>query len=351
MESTFHVNNQNSSPEMNIPYDDESASDCESSITTSSSSSSSDGFQRRLRFDNVSVEIPDSERSYELIRRRFLAGIGDTAVVVAVHRKNWSEDSVGQARVRAFKIYGNALKNKYGNNGDGDGDGDGGAANLKFGWYGGDKQKIIKILRHGFSYEDLLRNNHGAVLLSPVDSPASCVEDSVEDEDGLRHVLLCRVLLGRSELIKPGSGQTHPSSNKYDSGVDSYDNPKKYLIWSSNMNTHILPEFVVTFKVNKPAQLSSTGVVSRMKNVMRMPRSPWISFPQLTSVLARFLTPDAIALISKYHRDYRERRISRPELIQKVRQIAGDKMLIGIIRSFKSTKGMSFDFRGNHNNN
>ncbi|KAH9611754.1 hypothetical protein KSS87_009018 [Heliosperma pusillum] len=333
---------ESSTLEINIPYNDESpSSDCESSVT----SSSGDGYERRL-FDDVAVEIPEGERSYELIRRRFIAGVEDTAVVVAVHRKNWTDDLLGQARVDAFKIYGNALKNKHG-------DGYGGAANVKFGWYGGNKQRMIKILKHGFSYEDLIMNNHGAVLLSSLDSLVSCMEDSVEDEDGLRHVLLCRVLLGRSELIKPGSSQTNPSSNNYDSGIDSYDNPKKYVIWSSNMNTHILPEFVVTFKVDKASQLSSTGVVSGMKNVMRMPRSPWISFPALTSVLGRFLAPDAITLISKYHKDYRERRISRPELIQKVRQIAGDKMLIAIIRSFKSTKDfkMSFDFYGNHNNN
>ena len=72
--------------------------------------------------------------------------------------------------------------------------------------------------------------------------------DSLEDmgthEDGLRHMLLCRVLLGRPELVHVGSGQTHPSSRDFDSGVGSFDNPKKYIIWSNNMNTPLLPDFV-----------------------------------------------------------------------------------------------------------
>ena len=38
------------------------------------------------------------------------------------------------------------------------------------------------------------------------------VQSSVVDEDGLRHVLLCRVILGNSELVHPGSKQCYPSS-------------------------------------------------------------------------------------------------------------------------------------------
>ena len=40
-------------------------------------------------------------------------------------------------------------------------------------------------------------------------------------------------------------------------------------------------------------------------NGMKMPASPWISFPALISVLGRFLPSDAITLISKYHQEYK----------------------------------------------
>lgn len=45
-----------------------------------------------------------------------------------------------------------------------------------------------------------------------------------------------------------GSEQCHPSSEEFDSGVDNLSAPRKYIVWSTHMNTHILPEFVVSFR-------------------------------------------------------------------------------------------------------
>lgn len=75
------------------------------------------------------------------------------------------------------------------------------------------------------------------------------LEDSTVDEDGLTYLLLCRVILGRSEPVYPGSTQNHPSSEVFDSGVDNLFAPKKYIVWSTHMNTHILPEYLISFRV------------------------------------------------------------------------------------------------------
>lgn len=71
--------------------------------------------------------------------------------------------------------------------------------------------------------------------------------NSVVDKDGLRHLLLSRVILGKAELVHIGSEQCHPSSEEFDSAVDNLSAPRKYIVWSTHMNTHILPEFVVSF--------------------------------------------------------------------------------------------------------
>lgn len=71
---------------------------------------------------------------------------------------------------------------------------------------------------------------------------------SVADENGLRHLLLCRVILGNQEEVLPGSKQLLPSSEEFDSGVDNCLAPKKYIIWSTHMNTHVLPEFIISFR-------------------------------------------------------------------------------------------------------
>ncbi|WZZ81262.1 hypothetical protein YC2023_101834 [Brassica napus] len=38
------------------------------------------------------------------------------------------------------------------------------------------------------------------------------------------------------------------SSPEFDSGVDDLASPKKYIVWSTHMNTHVLPEFLVCIK-------------------------------------------------------------------------------------------------------
>ena len=75
------------------------------------------------------------------------------------------------------------------------------------------------------------------------------MESAIVDDDGIKHILLCRVLLGKTELVNPFSTQCHPSSDDFQSGVDNLTSPKKFVVWSSQMNTHILPEFVISFKM------------------------------------------------------------------------------------------------------
>lgn len=74
------------------------------------------------------------------------------------------------------------------------------------------------------------------------------------DENGVRHLALCRVIMGNMEILQPGTGQFHPSSCEYDNGVDSIECPRYYVVWNMNMNTHIYPEFVVSFKVSSDAE-------------------------------------------------------------------------------------------------
>lgn len=75
------------------------------------------------------------------------------------------------------------------------------------------------------------------------------MKSSAVGKDGLRHLLLCRVILGKMEVVPEGSDQCRPSSEEYDSGIDSFSSPKEYMIWSNRINTHVLPEYVLSFKL------------------------------------------------------------------------------------------------------
>ncbi|KAJ7956243.1 Poly [ADP-ribose] polymerase [Quillaja saponaria] len=318
-----HMGTENSS---SATISDESSmvSDCESGVSGAN-------YEPCQFFDDGFIRLVKGDKVHNLIERRFLSGLGslgEQANVVAVHRNAYSSD-LGQARLLSFQIYTRATEKKCDGN-----------ANVKYAWYGtSGKDEIGQIVSHGFDHRGVLQNSglYGSgVYLSSDDSPLECVKTCNVDKDGLRHLLLCRVILGRQELVRPGSDQCHPSSEDYDSGVDNLIAPKKYIVWSSRMNTHILPEYVISFRA--PCQ---KGVL-RNAEPLRKPSSPWMPFPTLISVLSKFLPPASIALISKYHKDHKEKKISRHQMIQQVRQIAGDKLLLAVIKSFRA-KNFSAD--------
>lgn len=69
------------------------------------------------------------------------------------------------------------------------------------------------------------------------------------DENGVKHMVLCRVILGNSEVVEIGSKQFHASDPCFDTGVDDSQNPNSYIIWNMDVNTHIFPECTVAFKM------------------------------------------------------------------------------------------------------
>lgn len=71
------------------------------------------------------------------------------------------------------------------------------------------------------------------------------------DHAGEGHVVLCRVIVGNPEQVDVGSPRCHPSGDEFDSGVDDLEKPSWYIVWGTRMNTHILPEFVVSFKTSE----------------------------------------------------------------------------------------------------
>lgn len=302
--------------------DDSVVSDCESGVSGDSVSRRNRNRNRHNVFDERLVRLSEGDRARELIQSRLVRGmaassLGVKADVVSVHR-NACRSVMARARVQCFQIFARAVAKLRG-----------GDPNVKYAWYGASsKEEVADIIEHGFGTQPALNNG---LRLSPDDSPLKSVKRCGVDKDGVRHVVLCRVILGRVELVQPGSDQCGSSSEDYDSGVDSVSAPNEYIVWSSRINTHVLPEFVISFKFP-----SSKGHM-RIEEPVR-PSSPWMPFPALISVVSKVLPSSDIALISKFHTDYKEKKISRRELIQKVRTIAGDKLLVSVIKSFREKK-------------
>lgn len=316
----------------NSPYDDDddddqdldsgSVSDCESVVSGPNS-------EETRTINDELIELFQGDRLYEIIKRRFVTGLGSDGVLTNIvsMRRNSFSSFLGQARVQSFQIFAKAMEKK--------GDGN---ANLKYAWYGGARDEILEIISHGFSHcggggsgDEIYGRG---VYLTPDHSSIDSVKSSIADEDGLKHVLLCRVIMGKIEQIPIGSEQSHPSSEAFDSGVDNLICPNKYIIWSSHMNTRILPEYIISFR----AHPCSEGL-PKIQAPVRIPHSPWMPFGALISALSKLLPTDHIALISKYYSDHKERKISRQDLIRRVRRVAGDELLTSVITSFTNKQG------------
>lgn len=297
---------------------DQLVSDCESSVSGPS-------FDNSPIFTDGLIRVDEEERLHKIIEDRFIIGLGSLGTrtkVEAIYRNSFSS-LMSQARLQSFHIFSRAIEKKCGGN-----------PNIKYAWLGASRDEICKIISYGFSHCGLPEKNGlygGGISLSPDGSPIESVKSSTIDGCGLRHLLLCRVILGKMELVDPNTEQSHPSSEEFDSGVYNLLSPKRYIIWSTHMNTHILPEYVISFRA--PTCIEEyLGVQDRLKK----PSSPWMPFPSLISALSKFLPAPTISLIAKYHKEHREKKISRPELIRLVRKIAGDKLLISVIKQFRA---------------
>ncbi|KAG7607026.1 putative inactive poly [ADP-ribose] polymerase SRO5 [Arabidopsis thaliana] len=289
--------------------------DSEQDGSTISESGSCDSSSDRSFADELGLmELLEGDKAHDLIFRNCKSGLGDQCQILSVLRNGFR--NVGsRAKLKTFQVFQEAVQMKHGGHG---------GAKVKYGWCSVSKHELKTIFEYGFS--EPLRNDGSfgrGLYLSPDNSPLDCLKDSAsESEDGMRFLLLCRVLLGKSEIVPQGSTRSCPSSPEFDSGVDDLVSTKKYIVWSTHMNTHVLPEFLVCIK----APFNLTRSPKRL-------RSPWMAFPVLIKTLSKFLPPSQILVIQKHYKDQQNRRITRSELIQRVRSITGDKLLVHIIKA------------------
>ncbi|KAL0795365.1 hypothetical protein Bca101_066742 [Brassica carinata] len=278
---------------------------------SSSSSSSSSGSTILLRQGN---------QEHDVIKACFLSGLGPPlardATVVSV-RKNSTEGIATRAKYVAFRIFTEAMARK-----------NGGDPNVKYGWYAGSREEIERIVSYGFSSREIDGSRGVGVHLVPSKYSLFAAAGAEPDGEGLRHLLLCRVLLGKSEQIVSGSKQSHPSAVEFDSGVDDLQNPRKYVVWSSAMNSYILPGYIVSFRSPRLREIIRGGSPVR-------PSSPWVSLAALMSMLSKSMDASRMNLIMSTYNDFRKRKIQRDQLVRKMRQVAGDNLLAQIIKNHR----------------
>ena len=126
-------------------------------------------------------------------------------------------------------------------------------------WHGSDVTGINGIVQKGFVNlggvgKAKNANQFGiGIYLSPTHHPDNVImaaddQYSVRDKDGVKHMLLCSVLRGNVQQCKSGSN-AFVAEDGYNTGADRPTDPARYIVFQSQMNTNILPLYVVSFKL------------------------------------------------------------------------------------------------------
>ncbi|CAN0842987.1 Inactive poly [ADP-ribose] polymerase RCD1 [Linum grandiflorum] len=133
-----------------------------------------------------------------------------------------------------------------------------GDANVRYAWLASSSAALPTMMTYGLGYclPSATKFSYAVgIHLSAADQCQISASDCDVDENGTRHVIFCRVIMGNMEPLQPGSRQFHPSSEDFDNAVDNLENPRQYIVWNMNVNTHIVPEYVVSFKVSSEGDM------------------------------------------------------------------------------------------------
>lgn len=319
------------------------------------------------------IKLDGGNEEYVAVQKRFLSGLSKIAVATTVTGiyRNTHTSAMGQARLQAFQRQVEITRRSRGN------------ANVRNAWHGTSSKCAAAIILHGFSQSRT--HNSGpsygvGVYLAPEGRSYLSAAFSDIDKNGEQHMVLCRVILGNVEKVCLGSQQFHPSCEKFDSGVDDLTNPKCYIVWSTHMNMHILPEYIVSFKVPHqmhdcwaelkakqsicgvpksfgsslddvevahqgsvydmhPSSASVEGrkckVQASSKGSTQIPCAASMSFPKLFSVIRKSLPTAYMNTLEHLYAQYKAGKIGKDIIIRKVRMIVGDKLLIAAIQSIR----------------
>lgn len=193
----------------------------------------------------------------------------------------------------------------------------------QYAWYAGSKEDVCKIFTNGFSRVECpkigVSYGFGVYLYS--DSIYGALS-SVADESRIKHLLLCRVDLGKVEVIPPGSKQLGPSSEEFNSGVDDAQTPKRYIIWGASKNTRVSPVCVISFKT------PSFKEFIHMNEIRGTPNFGMARAHQILFMLSKILTPVMMDHISKLLKDcIEDNKLSDSQMIEKVIDVAGEYWL------------------------
>ncbi|KAL3634056.1 hypothetical protein CASFOL_021110 [Castilleja foliolosa] len=260
------------------------------------------------------------QKGFAIVKNLFLSGLGivEPGVTVTSVHQCVRMGPLDKARLEVFSRQMEIMKKARGE------------SNMVFAWYGTSAKGVESILTHGFGTPSNLSHSKGhgiGIYLSPIKSPQNSARLSETDENGEKHVVLCRVILGKCEKVESWSTQSCPSSVDYDTGVDDINNPRWYTVWHANMNTHILPECVVSYR---PVNMSGS-----VKGNTSQPTPASVSVAKLFSKLRGFLPQPRLQELQILWGSCKEGKLGRDSFMKQLRSVVGDDVLRSTLQEIR----------------
>ncbi|MQL67800.1 hypothetical protein Taro_000074 [Colocasia esculenta] len=275
----------------------------------------------RQRWPGAQV-LDQGDKMYKVIENIFLTGMRKCVpwtAITSISKCSYMGLS-GNGRLKAFMAQLEMTKSARGD------------AHVKAGWYGASASNVTSIISHGFGQPNnrsLGPEVHAiGVYLAVQDCPHASSLLAEADNVGEKHVIFCRIITGNVEKINAYRPQCHPSTDEFDCGVDDLEKPKWYVVWSTHMNAHLLPEYIVSFKtfVSGPALMEASG--------KQLPKLP-LSFPKLFAELGNSLPSTSVQALEILYERVKVEKIPKDIFVRKLREIAGEKLLATTFQKYR----------------
>lgn len=288
----------------------------------------------------------EEELDVDAVKEKFVLGMAALGHVELLDAYKFSGD-VARDRQSLFKKQADVTKLSRGD------------ANVRYAWLPAKKELLSAVMMHGLGVcgELIKKSKYGVgVHLAAANCPYFSATHCDVDENGVRHMVLCRVIMGNMEPLGGDRAQFFTGGEEYDNGVDNVSSPKHYVVWNMNMNTHVCPEFVVSFKLlsipnaegnllsatqskHESSGLTLEGTKGSPSNGLgsgnnsagsstRKPSSNLMPYPLLFNAISSKIDPKAMDLITAYYQQLREKKLSREGFSKKLRMIVGDDDLL-----------------------
>ncbi|XP_013731575.2 inactive poly [ADP-ribose] polymerase RCD1 isoform X1 [Brassica napus] len=304
----------------------------------------------------------------DAVKKMFAVGTASLGHVAVLDVGRFSSE-IAEARLELFQKQVEITKKHRGD------------ANVRYAWLPAKREVLSGIMMQGLGVGGafIRKSMYGVgIHLTAADCPYFSARYCDIDENGVRYMVLCRIIMGNMELLRGDKAQFFSGGEEYDNGVDDVENPKNYIVWNINMNTHIFPEYVVRFKLSvphnaegdmvarhdnsgvtlegpkdlPPPQVDSngpergSGSANSVGSSTTKPKSPWMPFPTLFAAISPKIAEKDMCFINADYQQLREKKMTRGEFVRKLRGIVGDDLLRSTITALQNQPKLNKEIPG-----